>query len=100
MLRTSASIATTAPARTHDMDCSFVRSVAECHNPDRFSRCFGNRISLCRLREEPMPNQSQPSQRTVTAPEPLFTSAKALPNRVLSVVLETDEDVEWAWTYS
>ena len=38
------------------------------------------------------------SQRTVIAPSPVPLSAVFLPNRVLSVVLSDDEDVEWRWT--
>jgi hypothetical protein len=41
-----------------------------------------------------MPN----TQRTVPAPSPVPLSAVFLPNRVLSVVLNDDEDVEWTWT--
>jgi len=38
------------------------------------------------------------SQRTVIAPSPIPLSAAILPNRVLSVVLSDDEDVEWTWS--
>jgi len=47
-----------------------------------------------------MPSLAHPDQRTVTAPPPSPTSAKPLPNRVFSVALEADEDVEWIWTHS
>ena len=36
--------------------------------------------------------------RTVIAPAPSPATTTALPNRVLSVILEADEDVEWLWT--
>jgi hypothetical protein len=38
--------------------------------------------------------------RTVTAPPPSPASLKPLPNRVFSVVLEADEDVEWTWMHT
>jgi len=38
------------------------------------------------------------SRRTVIAPPPVPLSAVFLPNRVLSVVLSDDEDVQWNWT--
>ena len=41
---------------------------------------------------------SQHSERTVTAPPPSLASVNACPTRILSVVLEADEDVEWTWT--
>ena len=41
-----------------------------------------------------------PSARTVTAPPPSPASMKSLPNRVFSVVLEADEDVEWTWMHT
>jgi hypothetical protein len=47
-----------------------------------------------------MSNVSQHSQRTVTAPLPSPALAKPLPNRVFSVVLKADEDVEWIWTHT
>ena len=47
-----------------------------------------------------MSNASQVSQRTVAAPPPSPASSNPLPNRVFSVVLKADEDVEWAWTSS
>ena len=47
-----------------------------------------------------MPDMSSQPQRTVTAPPPSPASAKSLPNRVLSVVLEADEDVEWTWMHT
>ena len=47
-----------------------------------------------------MPNVSQESQRTLEAPHPSPLSAKALPNRVFSVVLGADEDVEWIYTHT
>lgn len=47
-----------------------------------------------------MAEVSQPDQRTVTAPPPSPASAKPLPNRIFSVVLRGNEDVEWIWTHS
>ena len=41
---------------------------------------------------------SQPQKRTVTPPPPSPPTATSLPNQVLSVVLNADEDVEWLWT--
>jgi hypothetical protein len=35
--------------------------------------------------------------RTVSAPPP---SALSPPNRILSVALDADEDVEWIWTHT
>jgi hypothetical protein len=43
---------------------------------------------------------SQTDKRTVTPPPPSPPTANALPNQVLSVVLNADEDVEWLWTCS
>ena len=40
------------------------------------------------------------SFRTVTAPPPSPASAKPLPNQVVSVVLQPDEDVEWTWMHT
>ena len=40
------------------------------------------------------------SPRTVAAPPPSPPSMKPLPNRVFSVVLEADEDVEWTWMHT
>jgi hypothetical protein len=45
-----------------------------------------------------MPNASKHPQRTVIAPQPSPASVSPLPNRILAVVLEADEDVEWTWT--
>ena len=47
-----------------------------------------------------MPTPSTASNtRVVNAPPPTIpSSATLLPNRVLSVALEPDEDVEWIWT--
>ena len=45
-----------------------------------------------------MPIEAQQSQRTVNAPSPLLTSANLPLNRVISVVLNADEDVRWSWT--
>ena len=44
--------------------------------------------------------KSQQSQRTIHAPLPSPASAKAPLNRVESVVLGPDEDVEWIWTHT
>jgi len=43
---------------------------------------------------------SHTPSRTVTAPPPSPASMKPLPNRILSVVLEADEDVEWTWMHT
>jgi hypothetical protein len=43
---------------------------------------------------------SHASPRTVAAPPPSPVSAKPLPNRVFSVVLQPDEDVEWTWIHT
>jgi hypothetical protein len=43
---------------------------------------------------------SHDTPRTVMAPPPSPASMKSLPNRVFSVVLQADEDVEWAWTHT
>jgi hypothetical protein len=40
------------------------------------------------------------SHRTVVAPAPSPATMNPLPNRVLSVTLDADEDVEWTWTSS
>ncbi len=50
------------------------------------------------LQEVSMSGELRPSQRVVHAPQPSVATAAALPNRVLSVVLESDEDVDWIWT--
>ena len=65
-----------------------------------FAKPAGAMIGPAGFKEKPMPSLSQPDQRTVTAPPPSPTSAKPLPNHVLSVTLEADEDVEWSWTHS
>ena len=41
---------------------------------------------------------SQVSDRTVMAPMPSTASANLPANRVLSVTLSENEDVEWLWT--
>ena len=42
---------------------------------------------------------SAANRRVVNAPPPTIPSSATLsPNRVLSVVLEPDEDIEWIWT--
>jgi hypothetical protein len=43
-----------------------------------------------------MPNVPHPSQRIVEAP----AAQRLHSNRVLSVVLSADEDVEWLWSHS
>ena len=45
-----------------------------------------------------MPTSSQQFKRTVAAPAPSFASAMLPANRVLSVDLQADEDVEWITT--
>jgi hypothetical protein len=45
-----------------------------------------------------MANLSPQSHRTVIAPSPTSVSASIPRNRVLSVVLAADEDVEWTWS--
>jgi hypothetical protein len=47
-----------------------------------------------------MPSESQQYPRTVTAPPPSSALANAPANRVFSVILEADEDVEWMWTHT
>lgn len=43
--------------------------------------------------------KKQPKQRTITAPQSFGFSAGELPaNRVLSVELDWDEEVQWTWT--
>jgi hypothetical protein len=42
----------------------------------------------------------QQSPRTIAAPRPSPASAKTPLNRVESVVLGPDEDVEWIWTHT
>jgi len=46
----------------------------------------------------PMPTSSQQFKRTVAAPAPSFASAMPPANRVFSVDLQADEDVEWITT--
>jgi hypothetical protein len=45
-----------------------------------------------------MSETSRERRRTAVAPPPSPASANLPPNRVLSVVLAPDEDVEWEWT--
>ena len=45
-----------------------------------------------------MISATKPSSRTVTAPPPSNASASLPSNRVLSVTLGENEDVEWLWT--
>lgn len=47
-----------------------------------------------------MSDLSQLTQRTVAAPPPSPLPAKPLPDRVFSVLLSTDEDVEWVWAHT
>jgi hypothetical protein len=47
-----------------------------------------------------MPLKLQPSRRTVLAPLPSSASAKPILNRVESVVLAPDEEVEWFWAHT
>lgn len=47
-----------------------------------------------------MSYQSQQSQRTVTAPAPSPALPSGPANRVLSVIVGADEDVEWVWTHA
>jgi hypothetical protein len=47
-----------------------------------------------------MPNTSQSTQRTIDAPPLAPVLSKPLPNRVFSVMLKSDEDVEWTRTTS
>lgn len=42
--------------------------------------------------------QSPKPGRTVYAPQPMFPPGKAPANRVISVRLDEDEEVEWQWT--
>jgi hypothetical protein len=48
----------------------------------------------------PMPIKPQPSRRTILAPLPSPASAEPILNRVESVVLGPDEDVEWIWAHT
>ena len=45
-----------------------------------------------------MINEFQTRLRTVIAPLPTPASEILPPNRILSVVLEEDEEVEWVWS--
>ena len=47
-----------------------------------------------------MPDESHRSRRTVAAPPPSPLSTNLTSNRVFSVVLEADEEVEWTWTHT
>ncbi len=47
-----------------------------------------------------MSTQSTQPQRTVDAPPPSPAVMKSLPNRVFSVAVGADEDVEWIWTHT
>ena len=47
-----------------------------------------------------MAKASKTSHRSVIAPAPSPATTNPLPNRVLSVILNADEDVEWIWTSS
>lgn len=37
------------------------------------------------------------SRRTIDAPPPSPATLKPLPNRIFSVIVDADEDVEWIW---
>jgi hypothetical protein len=52
------------------------------------------------LRERFMPFKLQPSRRTILAPPPSPASGKPIRNRVESVVLGPDEEVEWFWAHT
>jgi len=43
---------------------------------------------------------SRDTRRTINAPQPSMSSSAPLPNRVLAVTLDADEDVEWTWTHT
>jgi hypothetical protein len=45
-----------------------------------------------------MPGNHENMMRTVAAPAPSPATAEPLPNQVLSVMLATDEELEWVWT--
>ena len=47
-----------------------------------------------------MSNQSQQPLRTVSAPPPSRALASTPANRVFSVILGADEDVQWVWTHA
>jgi hypothetical protein len=47
-----------------------------------------------------MSTKSQPSRRTILAPLPSPASLRPVLNRVESVVLGPDEDVEWIWAHT
>jgi hypothetical protein len=42
----------------------------------------------------------QPSRRTILAPPPSPASFKPILNRVESVILGPDEEVEWIWAHT
>jgi RES domain len=58
------------------------------------------RESGCLILGAPTDTAHARNQAAVAAPPPAPASSKPLPNRVFSVVLKADEDVEWAWTSS
>jgi hypothetical protein len=60
--------------------------------------CFSVPAHLARLERSHMPSSPLQPQRTVIAPSPMLVSASVPLNRVLSVVLAADEDVEWTWS--
>jgi len=45
-----------------------------------------------------MDNASLQRSRTIPAPQPFPHSAVNLPDRVLTVTIEDDEEVQWLWT--
>jgi hypothetical protein len=50
--------------------------------------------------ESSHPDRSQSGKRTILAPETTFLPSVQPPaNRVVSVDLEEDEEVQWTWTY-
>ena len=47
-----------------------------------------------------MPIKLHPSRRTILAPLPSPASVRPIPNRVESVMLGPDEEVEWFWAHT
>ena len=45
-----------------------------------------------------MANRVRGKSRVILAPEPELMAGQLAPNRVLSVKLKPDEEVEWLWT--
>jgi hypothetical protein len=91
---------TTTPAigsAPHTDKAEFVRELDQCHDLTNWrTEADGGLPSF----EQIMSSKSQQSERTISAPLPSPASAKRPLNRVESVVLGPDEDVEWIWTHT